>query len=85
MRRQGEKVPLRAVKDVKGGCHTGAIPEPWSQRELSFSRLHAVSLHAPQGHHDSKGHDFTAYINGDTRPDEAKFRRPIPRLMEHPR
>jgi len=71
----GEKVPLRAVKDVKGGGHTGAMTGAMVGTAIVFFPaaplflfMHGKDITIP------KGTDITAYINGDTRLEEAKFR-----------
>lgn len=73
----GEKVPLRAVKDVKGGSHTGAMTGAMVATGIVFFPaaplflfMHGKDITIP------KGTDITAYINGDTRLDEAKFQAP---------
>lgn len=70
----GEKVPLRAVKDVKGGGHTGAMTGAMVGTAIVFFPaaplflfMHGKDITIP------KGTEITAYINGDTRLDEAKF------------
>ena len=73
----GEKVPLRAVKDVKGGSHTGAMTGAMVATGIVFFPaaplflfMHGKDITIP------KGTEITAYINGDTRLDEAKFQPP---------
>ena len=70
----GEKVPLRAVKDVKGGGHTGAMTGAMVATGIVFFPaaplflfMHGKDITIP------KGTEITAYINGDTRLEEAKF------------
>jgi len=70
----GEKVPLRAVKDVKGGGHTGAMTGAMVGTAIVFFPaaplflfMHGKDISIP------KGTEITAYINGDTRLDQAKF------------
>jgi PEGA domain len=70
----GEKVPLRAVKDVKGGGHTGAMTGAMVATGIVFFPaaplflfMHGKDITIP------KGTEITAYINGDTRLDRAKF------------
>lgn len=70
----GEKVPLRAVKDVKGGGHTGAMTGAMVATGIVFFPaaplflfMHGKDITIP------KGTEITAYINGDTHLDEAKF------------
>jgi PEGA domain len=71
----GEKVPLRAVKDVKGGGHTGAMTGAMVGTAIVFFPaaplflfMHGKDITIP------KGTEITAYISGDTRLEEAKFR-----------
>ena len=70
----GEKVPLRAVKDVKGGGHTGAMTGAMVGTAIVFFPaaplflfMHGKDITIP------KGTEITAYISGDTRLDQAKF------------
>ena len=70
----GEKVPLRAVKDVKGGGHTGAMTGAMVGTAIVFFPaaplflfMHGKDITIP------KGAEITAYISGDTRLDQAKF------------
>jgi hypothetical protein len=70
----GEKVPLRAVKEVKGGGHTGAMTGGMVATAIVFFPaapfflfMHGKDIAIP------KGTEITAYINGDTRLDQAKF------------
>ncbi len=70
----GEKVPLRAVKDVKGGGHTGAMTGAIVGTAIVFFPaaplflfMHGKDITIP------KGTEITAYINGDTRLDQAKL------------
>ncbi len=70
----GEKAPLRAVKDVKGGGHTGAMTGAMVGTAIVFFPaaplflfMHGKDISIP------KGTEITAYINGDTRLDQAKF------------
>jgi hypothetical protein len=70
----GEKVPLRAVKEVKGGGHTGAMTGAMVATGIVFFPaapfflfMHGKDITIP------KGTEITAYINGDTRLDQAKF------------
>ena len=71
----GAKVPLRAVKEVKGGGHTGAMTGAIVGTAIVFFPaapfflfMHGKDITIP------KGTEITAYINGDTRLDEAKFK-----------
>ena len=70
----GEKIPLRAVKDVKGGGHTGAMTGAMVGTAIVFFPaaplflfMHGKDITIP------KGTEITAYVNGDTRLEEAKF------------
>jgi len=70
----GEKVPLRAVKEAKGGGHTGAMTGGIVATAIVFFPaapfflfMHGKDITIP------KGTEITAYINGDTHLDEAKF------------
>jgi hypothetical protein len=72
--RDGEKAPLRAVKDVKGGGHTGAMTGAMVGTAIVFFPaaplflfMHGKDITIP------KGTEITAYISGDTRLDQAKF------------
>src|SRR5207245_11428870 len=71
----GEKVALRAVKEVKGGGHTGAMTGAMVGTAIVFFPaaplflfMHGKDITIP------KGTEVTAYISGDTRLDEAKFK-----------
>ena len=73
----GEKVALRAVKDVKGGSHTGAMTGAMVATGIVFFPaaplflfMHGKDITIP------KGTEITAYVNGDARLDEAKFQAP---------
>lgn len=70
----GEKVPLRAVKEAKGGSHTGAMTGGMVATAIVFFPaapfflfMHGKDISIP------KGTEITAYINGDTHLDQAKF------------
>jgi hypothetical protein len=70
----GEKVPLRAVKDVTGGGHTGAMTGAMVATGIMFFPaaplflfMHGKDITIP------KGTEITAFINGDTNLDPAKF------------
>jgi hypothetical protein len=70
----GEKAALRAVKDVKGGGHTGAMTGAMVGTAIVFFPaaplflfMHGKDITIP------KGTEITAFINGDTRLDQAKF------------
>ena len=70
----GEKVALRAVKDTQGGGHVGAMTGAMVATSIVFFPaapfflfMHGKDITIP------KGTEITAYINGDTRLDQAKF------------
>ncbi|HEV8482079.1 MAG TPA: PEGA domain-containing protein [Blastocatellia bacterium] len=70
----GEKVALRAVKEVKGGGHTGAMTGAIVATSIVFFPaapfflfMHGKDITIP------KGTEITAYINGDASLDPAKF------------
>jgi len=70
----GEKVALRAVKDVKGGGHQGAITGAIVATSIVFFPaaplfllVHGKDITIP------KGTEITAYINGDIPLDQRKF------------
>lgn len=70
----GEKVPLRAVKEMKGGGHTGAMTGAMIGTAIVFFPaaplflfMHGKDITIP------KGTEITAYINGDIPLDPAKF------------
>jgi hypothetical protein len=70
----GEKVALRAVKDVKGGGHQGAITGAIVATSIVFFPaaplfllVHGKDITIP------KGTEITAYINGDVPLDPKKF------------
>ncbi len=70
----GEKVALRAVKDVKGGGHQGAITGAIVATSIVFFPaaplfllIHGKDITIP------KGTEITAYINGDIPLDPKKF------------
>jgi hypothetical protein len=70
----GGKAALRAVKEVKGGGHTGAMTAGIVATSLIvwpaapfFLFMHGKDITIP------KGTEITAYINGDTPLDAAKF------------
>jgi hypothetical protein len=69
-----EKAPLRAVKEVKGGGHTGAMTGGIVATSLVFFPaapfflfMHGKDITIP------KGTEITAYVNGDMKLDPAKF------------
>lgn len=70
----GEKAALRAVKEAKGGGHTGAMTGGMVATAIVFFPaapfflfMHGKDITIP------KGTEITAYINGDTPLEEAKF------------
>jgi hypothetical protein len=70
----GEKAALRAVKEVKGGGHTGAMTGGIVATSLVFFPaapfflfMHGKDISIP------KGTEITAYISGDMKLDLAKF------------
>src|SRR5712692_5657942 len=70
----GEKAPLRAVKEVKGGGHTGAMTGAMVGTAIVFFPaaplflfMHGKDITIP------KGTEVTAYINGDIPLDPKKF------------
>lgn len=69
-----EKAALRAVKDLKGGGHTGAMVGGMVATSLVFFPaapfflfMHGKDITIP------KGTEITAYVNGDMKLDFAKF------------
>ncbi len=69
-----EKAALRAVKDLKGGGHTGAMVGGMVATSIVFFPaapfflfMHGKDISIP------KGTEITAYVNGDTKLDLAKF------------
>src|SRR5258707_1398480 len=70
----GEKAPLRAVKEVKGGGHTGAMTGAMIGTAIVFFPaaplflfMHGKDITIP------KGTEVTAYINGDIPLDPKRF------------
>ena len=70
----GEKAPLRAVKEAKGGGHTGAMTGAIVGTAIVFFPaaplflfMHGKDITIP------KGTEITAYVNGDIPLDPAKF------------
>jgi hypothetical protein len=70
----GEKAPLRAVKEAKGGGHTGAMTGAMIGTAIVFFPaaplflfMHGKDITIP------KGTEITAYVNGDIPLDPAKF------------
>ena len=71
----GEKVPLRAIKESQGGGHVGAMTGAIVATSIVFFPaaplflfMHGKDITIP------KGTEVTAYINGDFPVDLAKFR-----------
>ncbi len=74
-----EKAPLRAVKDVKGGGHTGVMVGGIVATAIVFFPaapfflfMHGKDISIP------KGTEVTAYVNGDMKLDLAKFQPSAP-------
>jgi hypothetical protein len=70
----GEKVPLRAVQDPKGGGHTGTMVGAMVATAIVF--FPAAPLFLFMKGKDitiPKGTEITAYVNGDIALDPAKF------------
>lgn len=70
----GEKAPLRAVKETKGGGHTGAMTGAMIGTAIVFFPaaplflfMHGKDITIP------KGTEITAYINGDIPLDPVRF------------
>jgi hypothetical protein len=79
----GERAPLRAVKEAKGGGHTGAMTGAIVGTAIVFFPaaplflfMHGKDITIP------KGTEITAYINGDIPLDPAKFAAQIPAKQE---
>lgn len=75
----GEKAALRAVKDVKGGGHTGGMVGGMVATSIVFFPaaplfllMHGKDISIP------KGTEITAYVNGDMKLDIAKFQPAAP-------
>jgi hypothetical protein len=75
----GEKAALRAVKDVKGGGHTGGMVGGMVATSIVFFPaapfflfMHGKDISIP------KGTEITAYVNGDMKLDIAKFQSAAP-------
>jgi hypothetical protein len=75
----GEKAALRAVKDVKGGGHTGGMVGGMVATSIVFFPaapfflfMHGKDISIP------KGTEITAYSNGDMKLDIAKFQPATP-------
>ncbi len=70
----GDKVTIRAVKDVKGGGHTGAMTGAMVATSLVFFPaapfflfMHGKDVTIP------KGTEITAYVDGEIKLERAKF------------
>ena len=79
----GERAPLRAVKEAKGGGHTGAMTGAIVGTTIVFFPaaplflfMHGKDITIP------KGTEITAYINGDIPLDPAKFAAQAPSKQE---
>jgi hypothetical protein len=73
----GEKVALRAVKEVKGGSHVGAMTGAIVATSIVF--FPAAPLFLLMKGKDitiPKGTEITAYVNGDVPLDRKKFQAP---------
>ena len=75
----GDKVALRAVKEVKGGGHTGAMTGAMVATALVvwpaapfFLFMHGKDVTIP------KGTEITAYVDGEIKLDRAKFGPSVP-------
>jgi hypothetical protein len=75
----GDKAALRAVKDVKGGGHTGVMVGGMVATAIVFFPaapfflfMHGKDISIP------KGTEITAYVNGDIKLDIAKFQPAMP-------
>jgi PEGA domain len=75
----GEKAALRAVKDVKGGGHTGGMVGGMVATSIVFFPaapfflfMHGKDISIP------KGTEITAYVNGDMKLELAKFQQDVP-------
>ena len=75
----GDKATLRAVRDVKGGGHTGGMVGGMVATSLVFFPaapfflfMHGKDISIP------KGTDITAYVSGDMKLDIAKFQSAAP-------
>jgi hypothetical protein len=73
-----DKAALRAVKDMSGGGHTGAMVGGMVATSIVFFPaapfflfMHGKDISIP------KGTEITAYVNGDMKLDTAKFRPPL--------
>ena len=81
----GDRAALRAVRDVKGGGHTGAMVGGMVATSLVFFPaapfflfMHGKDISIP------KGTEVTAYINGDVKMEIAKFQPATPPSVPSP-
>lgn len=81
----GDRAALRAVKDLKGGGHTGAMVGGMVATGIVFFPaapfflfMHGKDITIP------KGTEITAYVNGDVRMDLAKFQPPTGDISAQP-
>src|SRR5712692_3301134 len=79
----GEKAPLRAVKETTGGGHTGAMTGAIVGTAIVFFPaaplflfMHGKDVTIP------KGTEITAYVNGDIPLDSKKFQTPISAMSD---
>ena len=75
----GDRATLKAVRDVKGGGHTGGMVGGMVATSLVFFPaapfflfMHGKDISIP------KGTEITAYVNGDVKMDIAKFQPAVP-------
>jgi hypothetical protein len=70
----GEKIPLRGIQDAKAGGHVGAMTGAIVATSIVFFPAAPLFLFI-KGKDITipKGHEITAYINGDFKIDPAKF------------
>jgi hypothetical protein len=81
----GERAALRAVKEVKGGSHTGAMTGAMVATSIVF--FPAAPLFLFMKGKDitiPKGTEITAYVNGDIILDSAKFGTNVAQLQPIP-
>jgi hypothetical protein len=74
----GEKAALRAVKDVKGGGHTGGMVGGMVATSIVFFPAAPFFLFMHGKDIIPKGTEITAYSNGDMKLDIAKFQPAVP-------
>jgi hypothetical protein len=70
----GEKIPLRGIQDSKAGGHVGAMTGAIVATSIVFFPAAPLFLFI-KGKDTTipKGHEITAYVNGDFKVDPAKF------------